>query len=83
VFLFLALTKRRDLDPFKSLMRDVETSDRRQHFRWHEQSRDDTVRMPGYTSAGNDVKALPADLLTDSARNAEKLWSEYKSTKSR
>jgi len=64
------------------MMRDVETSDRRQHLQWRDQSFD-PVRMSGYVAATSDVNSLPVDWLTDATRSAEKAWSEFKPGKSR
>jgi hypothetical protein len=63
------------------MMRDVETSDRRQHMQWRDQSHVSVI-LPGYVAAGNDIRHLPADLLTDMTRAVERMWSEHKLGKS-
>jgi hypothetical protein len=75
------MTKLGESDVYTFMMRDVETSDRRQHFEWRNQSHG-LVTMPGYIAAGNDVRLLPADLLTDSIRAVDKMWAEHKFGKS-
>jgi hypothetical protein len=66
-----------------SLLRDLELSDKRQQIKLRNTMRDSVFKMPRWIHAGNDVNALPVDLVSDTTRAAIKVWSELKLEKSR
>ena len=64
------------------MLRALETSDRKQQITWRNQLSDSVFAdLPGYISAGNDITLLPLDLLTDAARNLNKLWADHNYSK--
>jgi len=65
------------------MVRALETSDRQQQITWRDQTKETVFTdLPGYISAGSDLKALPVDLLTDYARNLDKRWADHNDSKS-
>jgi len=64
------------------MLRALETSDRQQHIMWRDQTNEPVFTdLPGYISAGSDVKSLPIDLLIDEAGNLNKRWADHNDSK--